>query len=180
MIFLSFFSPPTRVVILSMIIENTHLSLRLRQRRQLTTAVVIDGMHTCPIVSFVEHADRALQLTIERTRYFHRSVEDGKRKCELTCNEADLLHVVNSRERYGTFAANFISRNANILRCACERACACLHAQYITTYYYFEYVYSLNSYVCHLNPSREKAVFPYLTPLVIPTPRISCVTHFLH
>lgn len=57
--------------------------------------------------------------------------------------------------------------------------CPHTHSVYYA-YYYSAYVYPLNSYVCHLNPSREKAVFPYLTPLVIPTPRISCVTYFSH
>lgn len=157
----------------SMIIENKCISPVLWASINETTCN--NGRNAYAFDFFLSSAPidltRELQLTIGCAWYFYRSVEDGKRKCELTRNEADLLHVINSRECYGTFAANFISRK-RISYIA--YACVCVPTRSV----YYAYVYPLNSYVCHLNPSREKAVFPYLTPLVIPTPRISCVTYF--
>jgi len=101
-----------------------HLSLR----RQQLTRPRDRNWHTCPIVSI--GLMRGLQLTIGCAQYFYRSVEDGKRKCELTRNEADLLHVVNSRVLRSPW---ILFRVTNILHCV--RTCACLRSVYCAYYY---------------------------------------------
>lgn len=117
-----------------MIIENMRLG-----RRQLTRhiAVIIDGINTRAIVSFVERVDRRDaglgQLTIRRVQHFHRSVEDGKRKCELTAQRGRLI----ARSKLATVhSPRILFRVTNILHCTSARVRmrmrACLHARSIT------------------------------------------------